>query len=1260
MFVVSGNNKIYLVLEHYFGKSKKPKSISEYDILEFEPNTGIFNKKVIEASFASLGYTNSKSGFGSYGTIKDYIYYRGKLLVLSQYSLPFSSVKFYDTGLNMLDLETGDIIFLGALNIPAMNLRFIKDKNGKLYIASENYNYKEKIYRLNINNIDIKLKYFRKPKIVRYKDKLLVTYEYGNIFDGRYSGYKTNYGYYYSVNRKSRLNKLKEIYPFISDEYTLYKEYLSCWNYENDFIYSSSKGAIYKTNDNGSVFEELHKESMYENGGGFSYNYSSLYLTAFLKYDNNISILDNDKHITSTTVKANGSRDIVYLFNEFLIHIGYEDGKYIIDKYYYDGNLSSIIFKNIDNNSLISLSSINNKAVGVFGWNEGEPYIAIADLSKDIIAPTVSFINNDAKVEVGKKITLKWSASDNDNKLAKIELYQTSNGSEKLIKTFDDTKINQYEVTIPNIQGVVSYKVKAYDLSGNVGSDIVTFNVFKPIVLNSFFVDKTTLNLGEKIVFTWLSNGDSQTKYTIYKKEINSNKWSVLFEVKGVNSKVYEVKDFVGSYQFKIVSGNQELVFPQTVKINGEWLIFNYDEFYPKGEFIKDGSSIRLKWSDNSKEILTYEVWVKTIDDDNFKKIAVTSNKFFDYVLNKDLMFRWKIAANYKNKYIESNEIEAKPTKLLAPQINSIELREDSIRVSFTDVHNAKKYRIYRSTCNGIYKVIDEVETNYYQDYNIHDGICFSYKIVAIADNNIVSNFSNEKSINIGESEIYNVIIENENNSLINDNKIVLKYHPDRKVNFEKYEILIGINPKNMVTYLITDERNVTIENLSYNQTYYIEIYPLNINGKRLNIIPARLTFSTGFDNRKVTQKPIITVNEISNNYIVLSWNEVSNIDYYEIYRSEDGKSFEYIYKTNSTKFVDDINIESGKVYYYKIKALNSNSFSISDSVKVKTLENNNQECIQVITHAYNPQTGEEKDYASPCDVPEGWIIGNAPDNDGDGINDIKDTDDDNDGISDSDEEMYGLDSKDSTDANKDNDGDGISNIDEIKAGTDPLHQNIVINISQPIANLYLSPNDYIPPIFIKSNSNNGSFLEYDVTSSNPDVVVANINGNILTLTLINDAEGNAKITITATTGSYTKDVHFYVIVKRTVIEIEDNITDSYIETSSYDIETDNFDIHMEVIDDKHLFYQLKSVDRNTTIKVVIPGAKIKVLHDYTTIISLPTPKEANITIKTDGEIIPNISGVLLPKNALQIGTNIEVNETKIKFKVPMPEKLEF
>ena len=68
---------------------------------------------------------------------------------------------------------------------------------------------------------------------------------------------------------------------------------------------------------------------------------------------------------------------------------------------------------------------------------------------------------------------------------------------------------------------------------------------------------------------------------------------------------------------------------------------------------------------------------------------------------------------------------------------------------------------------------------------------------------------------------------------------------------------------------------------------------------------------------------------------------------------------------------------------------------------------------------------------------PNEWL-----DTDGDGTGNNADLDDDGDGISDADEEKYGLDSLDPSDANLDSDGDGVSNIDEIKAGTNPTDKN--------------------------------------------------------------------------------------------------------------------------------------------------------------------------------------------------------------------------
>ena len=190
----------------------------------------------------------------------------------------------------------------------------------------------------------------------------------------------------------------------------------------------------------------------------------------------------------------------------------------------------------------------------------------------------------------------------------------------------------------------------------------------------------------------------------------------------------------------------------------------------------------------------------------------------------------------------------------------------------------------------------------------------------------------------------------------------------------------MGTDLNNLNLYTITTNRELNITNLDYARTYYIEVYPLDFNKNRLSVIPAKLTFTTGFDNRTITQKPVVTLDEVSDSYTITSWNDIANSDAYGVYRSDDNISYEFLFKTKDTKFIDNINLIPGKTYFYKIKAFNNNASMISNALEVKIPEVTNI-CEQVITHAYNPTTGEEKDFATPCDVPEDWIVGNIPEN---------------------------------------------------------------------------------------------------------------------------------------------------------------------------------------------------------------------------------------------------------------------------------------
>lgn len=46
-----------------------------------------------------------------------------------------------------------------------------------------------------------------------------------------------------------------------------------------------------------------------------------------------------------------------------------------------------------------------------------------------------------------------------------------------------------------------------------------------------------------------------------------------------------------------------------------------------------------------------------------------------------------------------------------------------------------------------------------------------------------------------------------------------------------------------------------------------------------------------------------------------------------------------------------------------------------NQSSKSPEIDQENEFCIQVVTPARNPQTGEIREFPTPCDVPEGWEV---------------------------------------------------------------------------------------------------------------------------------------------------------------------------------------------------------------------------------------------------------------------------------------------
>ena len=774
-----------------------------------------------------------------------------------------------------------------------------------------------------------------------------------------------------------RRNKYMQIYPYFGNIKTFANFYLGhhLKIIDNKYLFGDCN-TIYSIDSNMKVVKLLKKYNFSCGGNSKFKNFSnnSNILNAVEIYDSGIKMAFIDNKFNVYKISNNIQSPKTVIFDNFTLIDGNKNGDNYLD---YNDTLFNKDYKfkigeasTVANYNLVDINKNKKIVLATFG----KTYISIADLSKDIIAPIVKFDNNITSIENGKNITLKWKAEDNKG-LAKLDLYKIINNKKILIKEFTPSE-NNFQYHINENNDFIKFKIVAYDLSGNYAYDILPLKIKTPVILKSFNINKKEFNLSDNIVFSWESNGNKNSIYTIYKKEINDNNWTKLCDVYGKTKKIYTIKHFIGKYKFKISANNggNELIYPYIITINGDLLQFNNKKFYPSGTIVKKGDIIPFVWDDNKEKTIYYDIWVKNDGEKAYKKIGVTTNKYYNFVKYDNKSFSWKIGANYNDNYIYSKEFHVKIEQLLPPKLNTAKLKFDNdayVELNFTKVPQAVQYEILKSNCNEIFDVIGFNKENNFKDYNIKSGKCYSYKIISISRNNSLSKPSNE--INVSTFlEKYNVVIENKNNQVLKNNYILLKYHPNKKVLYENYEIRLGKNPQNLSFYTITSNREINITALDYATTYYVEIYPLDFDNNRLSVIPATLVFTTGFDTRTITEKPVITLETLNPYQIQISWNKIPNADGYEIFRSDNDMNYSFLYKTENTQFTDNINLVQGKTYYYKIKAFNKNNAIISYPFSIKLPLDDNQQMI----HTFNPITGEEKEFNSTTDIPKDWIEG--------------------------------------------------------------------------------------------------------------------------------------------------------------------------------------------------------------------------------------------------------------------------------------------
>lgn len=162
---------------------------------------------------------------------------------------------------------------------------------------------------------------------------------------------------------------------------------------------------------------------------------------------------------------------------------------------------------------------------------------------------------------------------------------------------------------------------------------------------------------------------------------------------------------------------------------------------------------------------------------------------------------------------------------------------------------------------------------------------------------------------------------------------------------------------------------------------------------------------------------------------VTLQWNaNTPASDGYNLYQRVQGGTYNYAQPVNTSGITGTTytvkGLTDGVTYHFVVRAYlganeSGDSNEVTYTVPIAILDSDND--------GYNDSVD-----AFPYDSSE-WL-----DTDADGVGNNADTDDDNDGMPDVWENLYGLNPLDSSDAAGDLDGDGVSNLNEFNNGTDP------------------------------------------------------------------------------------------------------------------------------------------------------------------------------------------------------------------------------
>jgi len=253
-----------------------------------------------------------------------------------------------------------------------------------------------------------------------------------------------------------------------------------------------------------------------------------------------------------------------------------------------------------------------------------------------------------------------------------------------------------------------------------------------------------------------------------------------------------------------------------------------------------------------------------------------------------------------------------------------------SCKLTWEAVDGAVKYTVYRSTsASSGFKALATTKKLAYTDTSANLGTKYYYKVKAIHSNTSAnSDYSNCVS---GIRDLAAPVITRTNTASSGNCKLTWSAIDGAS----KYTVYRSTSASSGFKALATTTKTAyTDTSAKVGTKYYYKIKAIHSNSS------SNSAYSNCVSGIRDLARPDVSV-ALSSKKPKLNWTKISGATKYYIYRSEakDGE-YEKIGSTTKTSYTDKT-AKAGKTYYYKVKAIHSNSsansaYSAVDKIKSK------------------------------------------------------------------------------------------------------------------------------------------------------------------------------------------------------------------------------------------------------------------------------------------------------------------------------------